>query len=132
MTDREPVDVARLVKDWLKGQLALRFPELRVRLELPDDWKLGSGPVLVIADDGDPLGVWPAATSPTIRGTAWTSGREPKYVSAAVAALLSKRIPGIASVLPGTLTLDAGRDSKNSGDLSSFTVRTRVRTAVPQ
>lgn len=132
MTDREPVDVALLIKDWLKQELAARFPELSVQLTLPADWSVGSAPVLVIADDGDPLGMYPAATSPTIRGTVWTSGREPKYVAAAMAALLSKRIAGIAAVLPGTLMLDAGRDSKNGGDLSSFTVRTRARTAVPQ
>lgn len=125
---REPVNVSRIVKDWLKAELAPRFPELTVALELPSNWKLGSGPVLVIADDGSPMGMYPVATSPTIRGTSWTSGREPKYVSAAVGALLSKRVPGIGSILPGTLLLDAGRDSKNNGDLSSFTVRTRART----
>lgn len=131
MTDREPVDVARLVKDWLKADLAGRFPELKVRLELPADWSVGSNPVLVVADDGDALGMWPAATSPTIRVTSWTSGRNRTYVHAALARLLGARIPGIASVLPGTGVLDA-RDSKTKGDLSSFTVRARARTAVPQ
>lgn len=124
---REPVDVARLVKNWLKADLAARFPELSVRLELPADWSLGSGPVLVIADDGGPLGMWPVATSPTIRGTSWTSGREPKYAYAAMARLLTARIPGVASVLPGAGFLEA-RDSKTGGDLASFTVLTRVRT----
>lgn len=123
----EPVYVARIIRDWLRTQLAGRFPELTVDLELPGGWSLGSGPVLIIADDGGPLDMWPVATSPTIRGTSWTSGKEPKYVSAAVGLLLSKRIPGIAAVLPGTLMLDAGRDPKNRGDLSSFTVRTRAR-----
>lgn len=131
MTDREPVDVARLVKDWLKADLAERFPELKVRLELPADWSVGSNPVLVVADDGDALGMWPAATSPTIRVTSWTSGRNRTYVHAALARLLGARIPGIASVLPGTGVLDA-RDSKTKGDLSSFTVRACARTAVPQ
>lgn len=131
MTDREPVDVARLIKDWLKADLAAQFPELKVRLELPADWSLGSPPVLVVADDGDALGMWPAATSPTIRVTSWTSGRNRTYVHAALARLLGARIPGIASVLPGTGVLDA-RDSKTKGDLSSFTVRARARTAVPQ
>lgn len=124
----EPVDVARLVKDWLKAELASRFPELTVALELPSGWALGSGPVLVIADDGSPMDKYPVATSPTIRGTSWTSGRDPRYVSAAASALLWKRIPGIAAILPGTLLLDAGRDSKNRGDLASLTVRTRART----
>lgn len=132
MTDREPRDVAFVLKEWLKAALAVRFPELTVALELPANWSLVSPPVLVLADDGDPMGMWPVASSPTIRGTSWTSGRETKYVSAAMSALLSKKIPGIAAVLPGTLMLDAGRDSKNRGDLSSFTVRARARTAEPQ
>lgn len=130
MTDREPRDVALVLKEWLKADLATRFPELSVRLEL-GDWKLGSGPVLVVADDGDPMGMWPAATSPTIRVTSWTSGRELKYIHAALTRLLTQRIPGIAAILPGTGVLEA-RDSATRGDLASITVRTRARTAIPQ
>ena len=123
----EPVDVAHLIKEWLKQRLAERFPELTVTHELNPNWALRSDPVLLIADDGGPLDKYPVATSTTIRGTSWTSGRDPRYVSAAVAQLLTHRVPGIAAILPGTLLLDAGRDPKNRGDLSSFTVRTRAR-----
>lgn len=128
VADREPVDVARLVKDWLSNDLAARFPALSVRLELPPDWTLGSPPVLLVADDGAPMGMWPAATMPTIRVTSWTSGRETRYAYAALGRLLTAHIPGVASVLPGTGVLEA-RDSKTNGDLASFTVLTRVRTA---
>ncbi len=128
---REPVDVARLVKDWLKADLAARFPELTVSLELPASWKLGDDPVLLIADDGGPMDMWPAATAPTIRGTSWTSGREPKYAYAAMARLLTARIPGIAAVLPGAGFLEA-RDKPTGGDLTSFTVLTRARVQQPQ
>ena len=131
MTDREPVDVARAVKDWLKADLATRFPSLSVVLELPADWTLGSDPILVVADDGDPLVVWPAATSPTIRVTSWTSGRDRTYIHAALTRLLTAQIPGLAAVLPGTGILEA-RDAKTRGDLASFTVRARARIAVPQ
>jgi hypothetical protein len=131
VTDREPIDVKRVVKEWLKTDLATRFPELSVVIELPSNWTLGSGPVLVIADDGDTLGMYPVATSPTIRVTSWTSGTERKYVNAALTRLLTQTIPGIAAILPGTGFLDA-RDPKTRGDLSSFTVRARARTAVPQ
>lgn len=124
---REPVDVVRLIKDWLKDDLGQRFPELSVTLELPAGWKLGSDPVLVLADDGDPLGMWPAATSPTIRGTSWTSGRTRIYVHAAMARLLTAKIPGIAAILPGAGFLDT-RDKDTGGDLSSFTLLTRART----
>lgn len=127
MTSREPVDVARLIKDWLADDLAARFPDLSVRLELPSDWRLGSGPVLIVADDGGPMAMWPAATSPTIRVTSWTSGRTREYVHAALARLLSGPIPGVAAVLPGTGVIEA-RDERTAGDLASFTVRTRVRT----
>lgn len=126
---REPVDVARLVKDWLKTDLAARFPELSVRLELPATWAVGSTPVLVVADDGSTLDMWPAATDPTIRVTSWTSGRKPEYAYAAMSRLLTARIPGVAAILPGTGFLEA-RDSKNGGDLVSFTVLTRVRTQI--
>lgn len=131
MTDREPIDVARVVKEWLKADLATRFPTLSVVLELPTTWTLGSDPVLVIAADGDPLAIWPVGTSPPIRGTSWTSGRDLTYVHAAMTRLLTARIPGIAAILPGTGVLEA-RDEKTRGDLASFTVRARARTAVPQ
>lgn len=131
MTDLEPRDVARVVKDWLKADMAARFPELTVALELPAKWTLQSGPVLLVADDGDPMGMWPVATSPTIRITSWTAGRERKYVNAALTRLLTGRIPGIAAVLAGAGILDA-RDSNTKGDLSSFTVRARARLAAPQ
>lgn len=123
----EPVDVATVVKTWLKADLAARFPELSVRLELPADWALGSGPVLLVADDGSPMQMWPAATMPTIRVTSWTTGRETKYARAALGRVLTARIPGIAAVLPGTGILEA-RDSRTHGDLASFTVLTRAHT----
>lgn len=127
MTDLEPVDVARLIKDWLKTDLAARFPELSVRLELPSNWKLGDNPVLVIADDGSTMGMWPAATDPTIRGTTWTSGRNTSYAYAAWSRLLFARIPGVAAIKRGAAFLEA-RDSSTGGDLVSFTVGARVRT----
>lgn len=131
MTDYEPIDVARAVKDWLKADLATPFPTLLVALELPTGWVLGSAPVLVVADDGDPMVMtWPAGTSPTIRVTSWTSGRDRTYAHAAMGRLLSKSyIPGVAAVLRGTGVLEA-RDTKTRGDLASFTVRVRARTAV--
>lgn len=122
----EPVDVARIIKDWLKDDLAERFPELSVRMELPSDWSPGSDPVLLVANDGSPMDMWPAATMPTIRITAWTTGRELKYAAAALGRLLDARIPGIASILPGAGILEA-RDTRTNGDLTSFTVLTRAR-----
>lgn len=126
---REPVDVARLIKDWLKADadLAARFPELSFALELPADWTLDSDPVLLVADDGSTLDMWPAATDPTIRVTSWTAGRETKYAYAAMARLLTARIPGVAAILPGAAFLEA-RDKRTGGDLISFTVLTRART----
>jgi hypothetical protein len=132
VTDREPIDVARVVKDWLKADLATRFPTLSVTLELPSDWSLGSDPVLLVADDGDPSTLWlPVGTSPTIRVTSWTSGRDRTYIHAALTRLLTASIPGVAGILPGTGVLEA-RDKETRGDLASITVRTRARTAVPQ
>jgi hypothetical protein len=121
----EPVDVARLIKDCLKTDLAGRFPELLVRLELPGDWKLGSAPVLLVADDGGPIAK--ALTSPAIRVTSWTSGRDRTYVHAATARLLAGGVPGVAAILPGSGILEA-RDSATGGDLASVIVQARART----
>lgn len=123
----EPVDMARLVKDCLKIDLAGRFPELLVRLELPGDWKLGSPPVLIVADDGGPMDMWPAATASAIRVTSWTSGRDRTYVHAATARLLGGRVPGVAAILPGSGVLEA-RDKATGGDLASVIVQARART----
>ena len=125
--DREPIDVALVVKNWLKSDLATRFPELSVRLELPADWSVGSDPVLLVANDGSPMAMWPVATMPTIRITSWTSGRELKYAHAALTRLLTARITGLAAVLPGTGIIET-RDPQTRGDLTSFTVLTRART----
>jgi hypothetical protein len=127
VTDLEPVDVARLIKDWLKTDLATRFPTLAVRLELPSNWKIGSNPVLVVADDGATMGMWPAATDPTIRCTSWTSGRNTAYAYAAMSRLLTARIEGVAAIRPGAAFLES-RDSSTGGDLVSFTVRAVART----
>lgn len=125
--DREPVDVALLVKEWLKSDLAARFPELSVRLELNPDWSIGSDPVLLVANDGSPMDMWPVATMPTIRITSWTSGRELKYAHAALTRLLTARITGLSAVLPGSGIIET-RDPQTRGDLTSFTVLTRART----
>lgn len=123
----EPVDVALLIKDCLKTDLAERFPELSVRLELPSDWKLGSPPVLIVAEDGGPVGK--ASTAPMIRVTSWTSGRDRTYVHAAIGRLLAGRIPGVAAIVPdsGSGILDA-RDKSTGGDLASVIVQARART----
>ncbi|MDL9938684.1 hypothetical protein QSJ18_18210 [Gordonia sp. ABSL1-1] len=123
---RRPRDGAALVKAWLKERAAVDHPELRVVLELPSDWTLGSAPVLLVADDGGPL-AWPVATQSTIRVTSWTSGRDRTYVHWALGLLLGSRVPDVAAILPGTGILDA-RDDKTRGDLASFTVRLRLRT----
>lgn len=123
---RTPADVAQLVKDELKSRAAVEHPGLVVALELPGDWRLGSAPVLLVADDGGPVD-YPVMSSPTIRVVSWTSGRDRKYVNWALGQLLGTRIPGVAAILPGTGMLEA-RDDKTRGDLCSFTVRTRVRT----
>ena len=118
-----PADAAEVIKAWLKNQL----PGVTVRLEHDENWQLGSTPELVVFDDGGPLNQWPVNTSPTIRVTTWTTGRDITIASRALGLMLCTPIPGIAKVLPGSSILES-RDSKTGADLASFTVRTRVRT----
>jgi hypothetical protein len=133
MTQPEARDVPNLICDWLAADLAGRFPELSVALELPANWAPHvSGPVLLVEDDGDPMGLpHRLGTTPTTRITSWTTGRDRRYIHAAMARLLTTPITGIAKVLPGTGVLDA-RDPTTGGDLASITVRARARLAVPQ
>lgn len=124
----EAPDVALIIKEWLKADLAQRFPDLSVRLEVPHQWSMGSHGVLIVANDGSPMDYWPAAIMTTIRITSWTSGREMDYITAAQGRLLDHetRIPGVLAVLPGTGIIEA-RDEKTQANLCSFTVRTRAR-----
>lgn len=119
----QPTDAAPLIKAWLKPLV----PGVTVRLEHDEDWGLGSAPELVIFDDGGPMNQWPINTSPTIRVTSWTTGRDVSIINRVLGLMLCTPIPGIANVLPGTAVLET-RDSKTGADLASFTVRTRVRT----
>lgn len=133
--EREAIDVPDVLCDWLAlpEQLGTRFPELLVRLELPADWAPHvSPPVLLVEDDGDPM-LLPVrvGTTPTQRVTSWTTGRDRRYIHAAMSLLLTRPIPRIAKLLPGTGVLDA-RDPTTGGDLASITVRARARLAVPQ
>ena len=131
----EAQDVPNIISDWLglPEQLGTRFPELDVVLELPSNWKLHSSrPCIVVEDDGDPLGLpVKVGTTPTTRLTSWTTGRDRRYIHAAMSLLLTTPIPGIAKLLPGTGVLDA-RDPTTDADLASITVRARARLAVPQ
>lgn len=129
----EALDVPDTLMDWLGPLLAPRFPELEVALEMPADWAPHvSPPHIIITDDGDPMGLpVEVGTTPTTRLTSWTTGRDRRYIHAAMSYLLTTPIPGIAKVLPGTGVLDA-RDPTTGGDLASITVRVRARLAVPQ
>ncbi|WP_336793014.1 hypothetical protein [Gordonia malaquae] len=128
MTIRQPADPAQTIKDWLAVELPKIWPQVRVVLELPDDWELGADPVLVVADDAGPV-VWPILTAHTIRIYSMTTGRDTEYVRRALGLLLSQKVPGIASILPGTSVIEA-RDKRTRGDLASATVRVRARTVV--
>ena len=123
---RIPQDAAHLVKTELAARAAVDHPELSVVLEVPSGWRFGDGPLLVIADDGGPV-AWPVSTSPTIRVTSWTSGRDRTFVHWAMGQLLARRFPRLAGVQPGTGVIEA-RDKATRADLASFTVLTRVRT----
>ncbi|OBC12182.1 hypothetical protein A5788_22355 [Gordonia sp. 852002-50816_SCH5313054-c] len=123
----KPQDAALLMKSWLKTRLASRFPNLHVRLNHDPAWAMGSDPELVVFDDGSALNQWPVNTSPTIRITTWTTGRDVSIANHVLGLVLCTPITGIAKVLPGSSVIES-TDSKTGADLASFTVRTRVRT----
>lgn len=122
----EPRDTPKVVKDWLKTELAAPFPELDVRLELPRGWTPQDRPVLAVFDDGGST-VYPISTNSTLRITTWTDGREVKYANRAISLLLCRSVPGIARIRPGVRVI-TDRDRDNDADLATFTVIATART----
>ena len=131
MTVYVPSDVARSVKDYLKGEMATAFPTLTTGLELSPSWTKSSAPALVVFDDGGPVRAaeWPVATRPLLRVTVWAAGRsEARSIAArALGSLLCKPVPGVSRIKPATMLLDT-RDSNNGGYVATFTVNATART----
>lgn len=98
-------------------------------LGMPDTkWTPDRAPHIGIFDDSGPVR-WPIYTAPLIRVTAWSDGRgRARHIAAlTMGALLSRVVPGIASIREPSSILDA-RDPTNAGFTASFTIRTTVRT----
>jgi hypothetical protein len=130
VTDREPVDVARVVKDWLKADLATRFPTLSVALELPPldaGVQPGPGGRRRRRPDGGVAGGDVADDPRHVVDV----GPQPHLRARRAGPAADGPIPGIAAILPGTGS-SRPATPKTRGDLASFTVRARARTAVPQ
>mgnify|MGYP006876026219 CR=1 FL=1 len=123
-----PADAVVPIVDWLAVELVVRFPGIVVSQALSRDWRPGMPSEVVVADDGGGLR-WPVTTDPTIRVTVWADGRDTArdIGGHTLGLLLCRRVPGIAQIRPSTALLDS-QDSRNGGWLSTFNVRTRVRT----
>lgn len=122
---------AKWLRDHLRTWMAPRYPALGgYKLRVDPDWSPENGPYLAVFDDGGPM-KWPVETDPTLRVVVWsdslTLSRD--IASYALGQTLSRRVEGLAKVLPGTRVLDS-RDTTNGGIMASYTVRTRVRTTL--
>lgn len=126
---------AKWLRDHLRTWLTPKFPSLTgyaVGMQ-PSGWNPDEdAPYLAVFDDSGPM-KWPVETRPTLRVVVWsdslTLSRD--IAGYALGQTLSRKVDGFATVLPGTRVLDA-RDTNNSGIMASYTVRTRVRTLVPE
>ncbi|MGN2634624.1 hypothetical protein ACTD5D_39780 [Nocardia takedensis] len=123
-----PGDPVTAVRLFLAPLVTAKYKGTRVAANLSPKWGPAAAPELVVFDDGGPLR-YPVETNPQIRVTVWGSGHDVVWSIAgyALGLLLSRRVPGIAKVLPATGLLEA-RDDHTGGLMCSFTVRTRVRT----
>ncbi|WP_054812104.1 hypothetical protein [Nocardia arizonensis] len=127
---RTPADPAKVAKDYLAGVVPglVAAPAPTFGLVVPPDWTPDDAPRVVVFDDGGPT-VWPAATSPSLRVTVWSAGRDRsrRIAGVCLGVLLAHRIPGIAAVTdPTGLVEDI--DPNNRGVMASFTVRALART----
>ena len=124
-----------LAKAFLEAELPglPTVPAVTFGLALPDDWSPTGLPHLVVFDDTGGGSLPEVMTEPVLRVTVWSNSRveSMRIAGVAWAVLLNRRVTGIAQVKNGTSILWAV-DSNNGGDMASFTVRTKVRTAVLQ
>ncbi len=124
-----PGDPGPAVREFLAPLITAKYPSTRVAANLSPKWTPSTwAPELVVFDDGGPIR-YPVETLPHVRITVWGSGHDVVWSIAgyALGLLLSRRVDGIAKVLPSTGLLEA-RDDRNGGLMCSFSVRTRVRT----
>ncbi|MEU0871649.1 hypothetical protein [Nocardia brasiliensis] len=127
---RVPADPAKIAKDYLAGVLPALVSPLAPTfgLAIPADWTSADAPVVAVFDDSGPM-AWPVSTSPILRLTVWSAGRDRsrRIAGACLGVLLAHRIPGIASITdPTNLVEDI--DPHNQAVMCSFTVRAVART----
>lgn len=127
---RAPADPARVAKDYLSTVIpALVGPTAPTfGMVVPVSWTPTSAPLVVVFDDSGPV-VWPVTTSPLLRVTVWSSGRDRsrRIAGVCLGVLLAHRIPGIATVTHPTLLVE-DTDPNNQGSMCSFSVRAQART----
>lgn len=127
---RVPADPARIAKNYLASVVPALVPSPppAFGMALAPNWTPSAAPIVVVFDDSGPM-VWPVSTSPTVRVTVWSNGRDRSRAIAALClgVLLAHRITGIASITdPTGLVEDI--DPNNHGLMCSFTVRAIART----
>ncbi|MGW5377441.1 hypothetical protein ACWESM_18545 [Nocardia sp. NPDC003999] len=127
---RVPADPARIAKNYLAGVI----PALAggtaptFGMVIPSSWTPAAAPAVVVFDDSGPV-LWPVCTSPTLRVTVWSDGRDRsrRIAGLCLGVLLAHRIPGIGSITDPTLLVE-DLDDHNGGVMASFTVRAIART----
>jgi hypothetical protein len=123
-TQYEPPTPDRLVADYVATMV--NDPAV-AGVALPTDWKRGSAPALVVFDDGGSY-TWPIILDTRLRITVWASTRTAARGMAAWATglLMAHSVPGIAQLKDPSTIVDS-IDSKNMGNMASFTIGARAR-----
>jgi len=127
---RLPADPAKVAKNYLATVIPalVAAPAPTFGLIVPPEWTPAAAPRVVVFDDSGPV-LWPVTTSPTLRVTVWSDGRDRsrRIAGMCLGVLLAHRIPGIASITDPTLLVE-DTDPHNQGVMCSFTVRALART----
>jgi hypothetical protein len=99
-----------------------------VRADLPDGWKLGDQPVIIIADDGGPM-TWPVKSRHTIRITGWGDDRVAvrRMVALAVGTLHGAQLSGLVVSRSSGAVIEA-RDAETTARLASALMTITART----
>ncbi|WP_326600504.1 hypothetical protein [Rhodococcus sp. PD04] len=125
---RVPGDPAKAVRDFLRDELPALVGDVRVALELPEDWTPSSDPAVIVFDDGG-ISKAPVYDAPRVRVTVWAAGRtRSREIAGVCRGMLGARsVPGVARISDPSTLLSA-LDPQNKGTTTSFHAKAVVRT----
>lgn len=126
-------DAEEAAQEWLDVAMDSRWPGCNVSMSLPQDWKRGSAPHVMVQCDGTPSAVPPIEAYSTVRVTAFHHNRSDAKAlcAAAHAALLAHPLGDGIGRVEWLTGVQPAKDESTGAHIASATVRMTVRSQAP-